>query len=583
MKKDSIRLQCSLLGTVLILATASTCLGQWATQTIQLQPGWNAVYLSIHPFPEMCDQVFNNSPIVGAYRSNTRNKTAQFSTDPSKPFDRADEWLTWVPNDGVSGYVRTLEALSGGSAYLIRATNAHTLHLKGIPAIPHMDWVSGRPNLAGFQVSLFPDLQPLFSEFFRYEPAIDAEPYPDRTNIAMIGPGLESINITGQTARRKIEPGRAYWITAQSSSDFVGPLQVKTPTAEGMRYGKEHNELTVRILNTCNSNPAPLSVTIRHVSSETPPAGTPPSAGSVPLLYVDRTDTNWVWRPWPVEQSQTWDLTNGQILHLRLAINRGGMHAPANPNALWQSLLQISCNRGTFIQVPLSAAYDSGTDQLAAYPFGLWVGEAAIKEVTWVHYDSEIEGEATTGPLPAAGSFPMRLILHAGNDGTNRLLSAAVVAAIRNANSNVVHRIYTQRTNVPADATVVTRISSAAYGRIPPVGLSGSGFLGTLEGTYIIDYDDPLSPFKHVFHPDHDNLNTAKEKLPEGRESFSISNRIHLTWNVVPEPGLGATLWRPDETLTGTYEHEIYNLRRTPIVLRGPFTIRRVSKVGAAQ
>ena len=35
--------------------------------------------------------------------------------------------------------------------------------------------------------------------------------------------------------------------------------------------------------------------------------------------------------------------------------------------------------------------------------------------------------------------------------------------------------------------------------------------------------------------------------------------------------------------MTGTYQHEIRNLRHTPITLRGGFTLKRVSRVGSAQ
>ncbi|HOX59963.1 MAG TPA: hypothetical protein P5205_21965, partial [Candidatus Paceibacterota bacterium] len=196
---------------------------------------------------------------------------------------------------------------------------------------------------------------------------------------------------------------------------------------------------------------------------------------------------------------------------------------------------------------------------------------------------SETARAFTTAPLPTSGAFPLRLILHAGTGDNNKLLSSAVIAALPDANSNVVNRIYTDAANVPAGATVVTRVGSAAFGRIAPVGLNGAGFLNQLEGEYVVDYDDPLNPFKHVYHPDHDNLRPNGSTLNEGEEGFTITNRVHFTWNTEPDPSLGATLWRPDETVTGTYEQEILNLRRTPITLRGAFTLKRVSRVGSTE
>ena len=38
-------------------------LGQWATQQITLNPGWNAVYLEVQPEPDDCDAVFAAVPV----------------------------------------------------------------------------------------------------------------------------------------------------------------------------------------------------------------------------------------------------------------------------------------------------------------------------------------------------------------------------------------------------------------------------------------------------------------------------------------------------------------------------------------
>lgn len=50
-----------------------------------------------------------------------------------------------------------------------------------------------------------------------------------------------------------------------------------------------------------------------------------------------------------------------------------------------------------------------------------------------------------------------------------------------------------------------TRISSAAFSMPEPV-LSSGSFTDSLRFTISIDYQDPLNPYKHKYHPDHDNL-----------------------------------------------------------------------------
>jgi len=555
-------------------------LAQWVTQTIPLERGWNAVHLRVQPSPSGCDEVFAGLPVATVSRYNARVISSQFGTDPTQLWKRPEEWLTWSKPDGESGYVRTLDHLVGGVAYLIQTSNACTLALKGQPVVPRIEWIPGQANLVGFHVSPYPELRPTIAEFFRNEPAIDGDPRLDQRLVLQVGPNLEPINLTGQTTRRQIEPGRAYWIQAQRLSDYVGPLRVATVNPAGLVFGEAVNELTLQLRHVSDTNAAPLIVTMRHVDSEAPPPGTAPLAGSVPLLYADRTGPDLAWRAWPTAQSQKWALAAGEVLTIRMAVNRGVMSAPNPAGALWQSLLEVTGSSGTFVQVPVSAGYAGGGDQLAPFPYGLWVGEAQINEASCARFDAGLEAEATSGPLPTGGSFPLRLIVHAGADGDCRLLSSVVIAAMPDARTNMVNRLYSEPERVPAGATVLARISSAALGKIRPVGLSGPGFLKDLQGGYTVDYDAPLNPFKHLYHPDHDNRGASGAKLPEGEESFTVSNRVQLTWNTLPDPALGATLWRPDETVTGTYQHEIGNLRHTPITVRGPFTLKRVSRVG---
>ena len=144
----------------------------------------------------------------------------------------------WVPKDGVSEYTRTLENLVGGAAYLIQATNACALSLKGRPILPRIEWVPGQANLVGFQVSPYPELQPTFADFFRYESAIDGDPQLGTNSSSRIGANAGPTNLTSRTALEKIDPGLAYWIHAQKLSDYVGPLRVSTADPDGLVYGR---------------------------------------------------------------------------------------------------------------------------------------------------------------------------------------------------------------------------------------------------------------------------------------------------------------------------------------------------------
>jgi hypothetical protein len=571
-----------------ILAAALLCLGlfgmpqrsaaQWTAQTFQLQAGWNAIYLAVQPSPASCDALFANLPVEGVYRHNARRTLAQFDTNPDDLFFRPDEWLQWVPDDGQSGFVRTLNNLPGDATYLIKARTNFVWTVVGRPVLPRLEWVEGKANMVGFQVNPDPAQQPVFADFFRYEPGVDATPNPGEERIYEIGPQLQHTNITGRTSRQKILPGRAYWIYAQGLSDFVGGLEVYAGASEGLVYGTEYNELILRVRNRYGS---PVTVSVQHMPSAAPPADTPRQAGETPLLWADRTDGGWVWQPWAAgTKSATRQLATNELWEIRLALNRSAMTEPTLTNALWQSLVQVSSTCGSFHQVPVSAAFARGTDQAAAFPYGLWVGQADITHVSFSGFSTNAAGESPTEPLRVSSPFPLRLILHASQDGTMRLVDRALVATLQESGNLAVNRLFTDETRVPAGANVSMRLSSPAFGRITPVTLSGTGFLRSLQGVYAVGYDDPTNPFKHLYHPDHDNKHPVTgAKLAEGIEGFSITNQVVLTWSTNSMRGPFTALWNPDETTTGTYEQVISNLRHVPIRLRGEFVLKRVSRV----
>jgi hypothetical protein len=567
-----------LLLSFAVLVWPNSVFGQWRDQTVQLRTGWNAVYLSVRPFPDACDIQFANLPVDEVHRFNQRLREAQFDTDPQNSFNRPLEWLTWRRPDDTNVYIRTLERLLGDSTYLVHATTNCTWQVRGRPVLPRFQWVPGRANMVGFQITPSAAEQPTFTDFFRYAPGINAMPDPVAERIYEIGPNLEHTNLTSRANRVAITPGKAYWIQAQGASEYVGPLDIYAGSPDGMVYGSTVNELILRVRNVYG---APLSVTVRHVASAQPPEGSPPLIAEVPLLWANRANAAYTWNSWPLTAFQQRSLATNESWDIRLAVNRGSMMEPPFTNALWQSLIEVSTTNGFWSHVPVSAAYASGTDQVAAFPYGLWVGQAIISAVSFVGFDTNAAGESATEPLPVAGAFPLRLIVHAGSDNSCRLLQHVIVAAVEDAAKNRFTRLYSDESRMPAAATVMSRLSSPAYGRMQPLVLSGGGFLNEVSGEYVMDYNDPLNPFKHLYHQDHDNKDPSTgATLPEGIESYTITNHVRLTWNTNAVSGSYTALWNPDETVTGTYEHTIGNLRLVPIALRGEFKLRRVVRTG---
>src|SRR5687768_5512692 len=68
---------------------------QTITQTITLQPGWNAVWLEVQPADNSTDSVFANLPIASAWTRAERLSSVEFIQDPSEATFNGAGWLGW--------------------------------------------------------------------------------------------------------------------------------------------------------------------------------------------------------------------------------------------------------------------------------------------------------------------------------------------------------------------------------------------------------------------------------------------------------------------------------------------------------
>ena len=238
-----------------------------------------------------------------------------------------------------------------------------------------------------------------------------------------------------------------------------------------------------------------------------------PLAGAVPLLYADRTASNWDLAPWPVDQSQNWTLANGQLLTLRLAVNRAAMSAPPN---LWPkrpsshgnvSNSPVNASSGTYVQVPLSAAYASGRTRWRRSPTACGLARRPSTKSADLRFYRLHRRGIHSEPLPAGGSFPLRLILHAGRDGNYRLLSSAVIAAMQDATATRSTAFTPTPANVPAAgprswrASVPPRLAGFRRSDCPAPASSTCCRAPTRSAT-----TTRSTRSNTVYHPDHNNL-----------------------------------------------------------------------------
>jgi len=102
------------------------------------------------------------------------------------------------------------------------------------------------------------------------------------------------------------------------------------------------------------------------------------------------------------------------------------------------------------------------------------------------------------------------------------------------------------------------------------------GLGGRVSGSITLDPNFPTNPFRHRFHPDHDNL-TANFKDFKA-ESPTIDRLLELSIDVAPsggrtDPAYGST------RVEGDYREVLQGLHREPISVAGRFTLQRISNV----
>lgn len=538
---------------------------QYSTQAITLTKGWNTLFLEVQPDAPTadCNTFFADWPV-----SSVSVYIAGHSSSASP------EFLAWIP--GIPAGANSLNALLGGKSYLIFATNTFTRVVTGRPVVPRIEWF---PSSAGTNVEMLVG--------FRTDGTAHFGTYLagagfDLSKMAVYTVG--GTNPSGPTFLRQgfsgvsslpITPGKAYFMTCDKASTFSGPVTVSPAGSEGLSFSSNAFRRTLSVKNTHADT---VTVTVAVQPSALTPAGTQPT---MPTLFCFDMLTGWTnWAgalaPRILAPAQEWTLP--------VAVDRSGM-MPGQP---YGAVVVCSDTAGGRVEVPLEVEYAAVSPSHALWPAGLWVGEARLDKVSQVLNDHLIkDGVGAGGPLQ------VRLILHVATDGHYRLLQRVILAGEEDTNGNWNAGIYLNETNVPPGLKTV-RISSVAFGLKNDIQYTAGSFGDSLQFAYTIADNDPVNPFRHPYHPDHDGLghdfqtplpsgdNPANYATEEKPELFSISNTVELAWTGTPsQAGGGSAGWNPSESTSGTILWKVMGLRREgDIQMQGSFELRRISQLG---
>jgi hypothetical protein len=583
-------------------------LAQWTTQTIPLRPGWNAVFLEVQPEPRECDAIFAGLPVESAWAWNKRFNTVEYIQDPATLTPQRPDWLKYLPANHPMASAVNLFSLEGGKTYLIKLpdnASATNWVVRGRPSVRTHEWLSDSFNLFGFPVDR--STPPTFQTFFTGATGLSNSPvYRLSTS------GYWTNLATLATAR--LTNSEAYWIRCNGVSEYQGPLTVTLAQRGGLDYGRILQEQTVIIRNTSRTN---RSITVRLLASDPAPAGQLPVAGGVPLDYWDRnlTWTDGGWKNLPTSITLT-NLAPDAEWPLRLAVRRDAMPRLG----LCQSLLEISDSPSSLrLLVPVSAeGLQGATTSAGAWAngrspksdgdpnsrSGLWVGSVVLTNVSR-------PASPTPGAVePTASEFQFRLLVHVNGAGQAVLLQKVLQMWQNGTYTNGPSAVDPNQTvrimDTPGRFVLVSddaliprftgaalrdgqpvarRFSTVAFALRTPQPCSGTGQFGdggsVFSSQVVLPYNDPVNPFYHRFHPDHDNLNErfeVNQPLPEGLESFTITRRISLNFTATDPQALRQPGWG-DSQVGGYYQEIITGLHSTNLITGGVFRLHRACSV----
>lgn len=364
----------SYLVAALLLSTVSPA---WAdepthTQSFELVPGWNAIYLHLRPQDTDPAVVFAGLPVVSVWTRAFETGGPEFIQNPEevlRPELKPPGWLVYIPADQPDAFLSTLESVEGNRGFLVHLGGAAPdFEVTGRPLVPIINWQPNAFNLVGFPVDEVNP--PTFDSYFGPSPAHRGQP-------------VFELLPTGRWQRiavpdvEEMRYGEAYQVYSGQGSSFIAPLAVDAPTTDGLAYARGVTEHTVRITNMSDEpvtveiqdlgEPDTVPLSIFHIRTDPPVDPTDPPVGTF---------------EWPqLPNPYTVEIGAGTVRSVRLSVRRGDF--PPGKEQLG-TVVSVRSN-GTQWLLPLTAdkmdTTSPGLEDQSALS-GLWVGNAIVNKVS---------------------------------------------------------------------------------------------------------------------------------------------------------------------------------------------------------
>jgi len=325
-----------LLGVVsgsLLHADGADALGPFRTQTIELEAGWNAVYLEIEPLQTDPNLLFADTPIeiVSAYFRPV--SAQQFVESPNEVLADPKGWNVWYRPGRDDELLTDLYDIQAHSSYLIYSESAFTWTFSGASFFGTAQWHPNAYSLVGFPIDAAQ--APTVESFFA-----GVEAHEDLKVYRLVSGSWSLVTAPAATL---MEAGTAYWTHSVGSSEFQGPLQVdfNSESIGGLIYTLETG---AQRLVLSNVSPYPQALELSLVAGDN---------GQIPLAYgvlQINGDTDSVQRTvTPLNGSLQIDaLEAGQSAVLELEVRQSEVRAE-----LMTTTLVVTSDAGLRIEIPV--------------------------------------------------------------------------------------------------------------------------------------------------------------------------------------------------------------------------------------
>ena len=561
-----------LAGLLLILPRQASA--QLLEQTIELSPGWNAIHVRLEPEISDIETVFAGLPVRSVWRYIPDDRGAEFIADPAEGLQNLEGWFGWFPEPRPEAFLSNLYKISANTSYLVEmdGTATHQITINGRPEFRPPQWRTDGFALTGLPVS--PDMPPTFAEFFEYSAAHQGQPFYEL--------GADGRWTLVAPATTTIDSDRAYWIYTRGNSSYQGAMQLVLDQGESLEYARAADDLQIVLRNRAD---VAGSFLIERLEGQT-----------LPLRFLIE-DPETGEKAWPALQNTlVQPVEANSEVFLSLGVRRTEMTADR-----MEQMFAITDEHGGRILLyagadtlqpfvpPTRAGSTGGTSPALA---GLWSGIVQIEAV------SEAQ-QAGTQPTPVGTPFEQRFLIHVDSGGQARLIRDVILMweegtlapsdedpEFMEVETPGRFVLLTNKQLIPLYSGAVNRDGQSVGRRFSTVAYDFPGEYVEMDGafgpgnqstvTLVLEPEFPTNPFRHKFHPDHDNkdaqfLNFQQEAfqvIREMRFDFAVDDPLELD-----PPGWGSTL------LGGVFEESLTGLHKNTIFVSGSFRMRRVSNV----